>query len=131
MHKTAIGILLKNNKILLTKRSLKDTYSGLWSFPGGHIKYGESLETALRREMKEELSIEIRKFECLMTVKRIDETSNEQFEHNLFIITDWFGDIKKSTEQKEIDWFDINKLPENHSIKNDVMKKIKLFIKNR
>ncbi|NIO44515.1 MAG: NUDIX domain-containing protein [Candidatus Aenigmarchaeota archaeon] len=125
MRRTAIGILLKNNKILLTKRSLKNTYSGLWSLPGGHIKPNESLETALKREMKEELEIDIRKFKFLMTVERIDPTSNEHFEHNLFIITDWVGDIKESIEQKEINWFNINKLPKNHSIKSDVLDKLK------
>ncbi len=34
-------------------------WSGLWGIPGGKVKYGETLETAVRREMKEETDLEL------------------------------------------------------------------------
>ncbi len=54
-----IGIIRKNNKILIQKRPPKGLLADLWEFPGGKIKSGESKERALRRELKEELGIEI------------------------------------------------------------------------
>lgn len=53
---TTDGIILKNNKILLTKRAI-EPFIGYWVIPGGHVDYGERVEEALKREMKEELGI--------------------------------------------------------------------------
>ena len=46
------------NKILITKRPAHLHKGGYWEFPGGKVEAGESLDTALARELKEELTIE-------------------------------------------------------------------------
>ncbi len=47
-------------EILLTQRSLSSTFlPGAYEIPGGHIEQDESLESGLKREIKEELNIEI------------------------------------------------------------------------
>ena len=51
------GILIESNEIILIKR-VKPT-ENYYVFPGGGVEEGESLEEALRREMKEELGVEI------------------------------------------------------------------------
>ena len=51
------GIIKKENKILLTKRSEKIVEGGKWCLPGGGIKKWENAEEAMRREMKEETGI--------------------------------------------------------------------------
>jgi 8-oxo-dGTP diphosphatase len=60
----AIAIIENNNKYLLTKRIISDRedkkfYPSVWNFPGGGIEFGENPEDSLRREMKEELNVEI------------------------------------------------------------------------
>ena len=61
VKKTRIGsavVIEQNGKVLLAKRKyepLKD----YWTFPGGGIKFGESVEQAAKREMMEELGIKI------------------------------------------------------------------------
>ena len=54
------GILLKNNKILIVKRSENDvTGAGTWETIGGKIMFGETLVDSLQREFKEEVGIEV------------------------------------------------------------------------
>ena len=45
---------------LLAQRPPGKVYAGYWEFPGGKVEPGESLEAALRREIREELGIDVR-----------------------------------------------------------------------
>lgn len=53
------GIILKGNEILVTQRSELMKLPLKWEFPGGKINSGETEEDCLKRELKEELNIEI------------------------------------------------------------------------
>ena len=56
----AVGVLIDaDGKFLLTSRPEGKVYAGYWEFPGGKLEAGESVEQALRRELIEELGIEI------------------------------------------------------------------------
>jgi 8-oxo-dGTP diphosphatase len=56
----AVGVLIDpDGRFLLTSRPHGKVYAGYWEFPGGKLEPGESVETALRRELHEELGIEI------------------------------------------------------------------------
>ena len=59
MIQVVAGIIYKEDKILITRRKEGKHLAGYWEFPGGKIEKGESPETSLIREIKEELSIEI------------------------------------------------------------------------
>jgi len=52
-------IIYKDNKILMLKR-IGAHGSGTWSFPGGHLEFGEEIEDAVRREVREETGVEIK-----------------------------------------------------------------------
>ena len=69
-HKiVAIGIIVHQGKILIDKRRPEGLLGGLWEFPGGKPEVGESLEVALKREVKEELNINIKVGRRLTTVR--------------------------------------------------------------
>lgn len=57
--KVAAAVMIRENKILIGKRNKDDILGGLWEFPGGKIEDGETPEVTLRREMEEELGVEI------------------------------------------------------------------------
>lgn len=58
-YNVAIGVIVRNGRILIQKRPSEGLLGGLWEFPGGKIRRGERVVQALRRELREELGIEI------------------------------------------------------------------------
>ncbi len=63
-----VAIFRKNGKYLIQKRPERGLFGGLWEFPGGKRKTGETLEEALQREIKEELGAEIEAMRFLLSV---------------------------------------------------------------
>lgn len=56
----AVGVLIDaDGRFLLTSRPEGKVYAGYWEFPGGKLERGETIEQALRRELREELGIRI------------------------------------------------------------------------
>ena len=55
----AAAIIQQEEKFLLTRRKPESDLGGLWEFPGGKKEPGETLRDCLRREVKEELGVEI------------------------------------------------------------------------
>ena len=55
----AIGLVWKEGRLLIARRPEGVHLGGLWEFPGGKIEPGETPELCIRREMREELGIEI------------------------------------------------------------------------
>lgn len=53
------GLLWKEERVLLVQRGPQQSHAGQWEFPGGKIEVGESPETALIRELEEELCITV------------------------------------------------------------------------
>ncbi len=58
MKDVTAAIITHNNKVLLTRRAPGEKHAGWWEFPGGKVEAGESPESCLRRELREELEIE-------------------------------------------------------------------------
>jgi 8-oxo-dGTP diphosphatase len=54
------AIIERDGKILLAKRKKDDPLKGKWEFPGGKIEGNESPEDCLRRELHEELGIDVK-----------------------------------------------------------------------
>lgn len=55
----AAALIDESGSILLQQRAPGRAMAGLWEFPGGKVEAGETPEHALRRELREELGIEI------------------------------------------------------------------------
>jgi 8-oxo-dGTP diphosphatase len=60
LTQVAVGVLIRpDGHFLLTSRPAGKVYEGFWEFPGGKLEPGETVSEALKRELREELGIEI------------------------------------------------------------------------
>jgi len=98
-----LALIVRAQKILLVKRSTdRKFYPGTWSFPGGHVESGESLRSALVREIREELSITATEFAFVMSVQ---DPVSRPVTYHLFVVTDWHGrPILTGDEHTEMSW---------------------------
>jgi 8-oxo-dGTP diphosphatase len=57
--KIVAGVVpVRDGRILLTRRAIEPAH-GLWTFPGGYVDWGESVAEAARREMREEVGLDL------------------------------------------------------------------------
>jgi 8-oxo-dGTP diphosphatase len=65
----AVGVISDGrDNILVSRRPEHVHQGGLWEFPGGKVEPGETVQQALHRELLEELAIEVRSCEPLLTI---------------------------------------------------------------
>ncbi len=55
----AVGLVARRGRVLITRRAESGMLGGLWEFPGGKIRAGESPASACRREIREETGLEV------------------------------------------------------------------------
>jgi ADP-ribose pyrophosphatase YjhB (NUDIX family) len=54
----AITIPVRDSRVLLARRAIEPAH-GLWTFPGGYVDWGEDVAAAARREMREEVGLDL------------------------------------------------------------------------
>lgn len=112
---TATALIVKEGRVLLGKRTSKLRFAGMWDAFGGHLEKGETPEMALRRELQEELAIEVTMTQFLHVYEDVDPTSGETFRHDLFLVTGWDGEPGiANDEHSEIRWFRSEEVAELH-----------------
>jgi 8-oxo-dGTP diphosphatase len=83
------GIIFHEDTVLLVKRN-REPSRGEWSLPGGAVELGERLEEALKREIREEVSIEIGIGGLVRLLDRVlpDREGEVRFH---YVIADYWG----------------------------------------
>ncbi len=59
MMQVTAAVIKRDGRILVARRRDGDRFAGLWEFPGGKIEPGEAPRDCLRREIREELGLEV------------------------------------------------------------------------
>ena len=70
------AVIKKDNKYLIAQRNRDKHFAFYWEFPGGKVNNDESFENALKREINEELSINIKINKKITSQKHKDEKIN-------------------------------------------------------
>jgi 8-oxo-dGTP diphosphatase len=97
----------EEKQILIDRRLPQGTMGGLWEFPGGKIEEGETIQDCIKREIYEELGIEILVGEHLITI-------NHSYAHlQVTLIAhhcQHLQGIPQTIECAEIRWVNLNEL---------------------
>ncbi len=86
IRETARGVILKEGKFLLIRRTRRNNQGGIdnWlSIPGGGLDAGESPEHAIIREMKEELGIDV----DIKSLLAVQDVPTDESRHYYFLCT--------------------------------------------
>ena len=98
----AVGVLIDGEgRFLLTSRPEGKVYAGYWEFPGGKLEAGESVEQALRRELHEELGIEIGAVQPWQV--ELMDYPHARVRLHFCKVYDWRGEFKMR-EQQAMAW---------------------------
>jgi len=107
MTEVTCAIIIQNDRVLVTQRSEQMPHPLKWEFPGGKVKEGESPEYCIKREIREELGLEVNVMQLLPSVKHRYE--NRTIKLIPFICTMEEGEIALS-EHKTFRWIPIDVL---------------------
>ena len=113
------GLIYQNEKILICQRKEEGDHPLKWEFPGGKLKDSENNKEALKRELKEELSIEVNEMiffdEYLYEYKKLSKNLKLVF----FQIFQFEGEIQNKVHQ-QLKWIDISKLGDYDFLEGDL-----------
>lgn len=105
---TGAVIINDEGKVLLGKRGKEvREHVGMWETPGGGVEFGETMREALKREMMEELGVEVEVGEMLDVVEFIDTESGSHAVSPAFVckIVSGTPKIMEPHKCEEIGWF--------------------------
>ncbi len=106
---SAVALIDRDGRILLTQRPDGKSMAGLWEFPGGKVEPGETPEVALIRELQEELGIDT--WESCLAPLTFASHTYEDFHllMPLFACRKWEG-IPTSREGQALKWLQVQEL---------------------
>lgn len=105
-----VGVIRNNTgeKILIARRLNRGEMGGLWEFPGGKLEPGETIEQCIRREIEEELAIEV---EVGCRILTIEEHTYQTIKVTLYVHDCLYISGKpQPLESEEILWADVMEL---------------------
>ncbi len=100
--KVVAAVIKKNNKYLLARKKKTKSNGGLWEFPGGKIRSGESLFAAVIREIFEELGMAVTPLETVGSVKICKDPNNTM---RLFaVLCETAEDVRLMEDHDKVLW---------------------------
>jgi 8-oxo-dGTP diphosphatase len=102
------AVIERDGKYLACRRAEHKSLAGLWEFPGGKVEPGETDQHALRREILEELGVEISVGEYLAT--SLNKAGDLDIELVAYVAQLADGDVTASSDHDELRWLMANEL---------------------
>ena len=94
----AAVLMRDDGRFLLGQRPAGKVHSGYWEFPGGKIERGEAPTAALRRELSEELGIEVTRAWPWLT--RDYDYAHAAVRLRFFRVVEWSGELHGRENQR-------------------------------
>jgi ADP-ribose pyrophosphatase YjhB (NUDIX family) len=114
----AYVVLRRGDEVLMLLRANTGYMDGYWAVPAGHVEQGESVLTAARREVLEEVGVEIDPADLVpLTAMHRTGGNGEPIDERVdffFTATRWTGEPTSMEPGKAdaLGWYRLDKLPE-------------------
>lgn len=103
----AVGVIYSNNQLFICKRPDDKHQGGFWEFPGGKVEQGETVLTALKRELLEEVNLTVHSSKELMVIEH--DYSDKSVRLDVHIVDDFSGKAY-GAEGQQGQWIAIDRL---------------------
>jgi len=106
---SAAALVDENGRILVQKRPEGKPMAGLWEFPGGKVETGETPESALVRELNEELGIVVEEPDLNPVAFASEAVNDQHLILLLYVCNEWSGCIE-SADLLDLQWLPVDAL---------------------
>lgn len=121
-----VGVIIRNNGMLLLQKRVGAHGAGTWGLPGGHIEFGESPVDAAVRESKEEADVDIVNVRIVGVTNDVMRDEGKHY-FTFFVESELAGGNVKINDSSvsEFGWFSPDNLP------SPLFLPLKNFLENR
>jgi 8-oxo-dGTP diphosphatase len=127
------GVIFDGTSVLLAKRG-QEPAKGTWNLPGGAVELGEKIIDALKREIREEIGIEIEVGGLVRVLDRVFRDEEKRIRYH-YVIVDYWGWKVSGKPEPGSDTSDICFVPleeiQKKDIHSDVLETILMAAKLR
>lgn len=114
--KIGLGVMIKNNKEqALFGLRLSKHGEGTWSFPGGHLEFGETMAEASIREAEEETGLKVSDLELISVADEMGALDQGKHYINIGFLAHCVSGEPQVMEPEKLvrwEWFDLNNPPQ-------------------
>jgi 8-oxo-dGTP diphosphatase len=115
--RVAAGVLRDDRgRVLIAERTEDHTFAGLWEFPGGKVSDGEETIPALRRELREELGVEVLDQSLLMSIEH--DYPDRSVCIDFYLIDQW-NNLPEGKDGQALKWIKPDELTEDQLLPAD------------
>ena len=115
----AAGLIFRFGQVLVCQRKENGPFPLKWEFPGGKLQGGEGYENALRRELNEELGIEVTAARELF-FHRHTYPGAMTVDLRFFEIQEFVGDVRNLAFRR-IEWVKLDRLIDYDFLEGDLV----------
>lgn len=108
---TVDGVIISNEKLLLIRRG-RPPFRDTWALPGGFVEYGETVETAVQREVMEETGLTTSVRRLVGVYSAPDRDPRGHTVSVAFLLTVESGSPRGGDDAAEARWFSLDDLPD-------------------
>jgi len=125
---TVGGLLYHENKVLVIRRSSKESYlTGFYELPGGKIDFGDNPEQSLEREFLEEVNLKVKAVDVYRVFTYVSDEGKRHTVELVYLVKldDDVKNIKLSEEHDDFKWVSTEEL-DSIKMSDEIKTNIKL-----